>query len=151
MAACAAPRYAEMVVAMSSSTAWITPMFLLPIAPFAENGHVCEPRSVKTKFQWQQTTAGRNATSLESADVSWQHPGPAGLRLRHLRKRIRDEVVCAGIDLSAQLNNTAKNAPPEAATYAPASPVATHADVPIYFADALVLPSEPLLRITLRY
>ncbi|MGK5023911.1 NADH-quinone oxidoreductase subunit NuoG [Janthinobacterium sp. RB2R34] len=139
---------ADMVVAMSAFKHGMDYAdVLLPIAPFAETSGTfvnCEGRAqsfngtvkplAETRPAWKVLRVLGNILGLPGFDYDTS-------------EAIRDEAFGVGVtDLSAQLNNIAKNAP-AAASYAPASPALQRiADVPIYFADALVRRSEPLLR-----
>jgi len=139
---------ADMVVAMSAFKHGMDYAdVLLPISPFAETSGTfvnCEGRAqsfngtvkplAETRPAWKVLRVLGNILGLAGFDYDTS-------------EAIRDEAFGAGVtDLSAQLNNIAKNAP-EAASYAPASPALQRiADVPIYFADELVRRSEPLQR-----
>jgi NADH-quinone oxidoreductase subunit G len=62
-------------------------------------------------------------------------------------EEIRDEFFGAGInDLSAQLNNVSEKAPQAAVHTAQSGVLQRVADVPIYFADAIVRRSEALMK-----
>ncbi|CDG83961.1 NADH-quinone oxidoreductase subunit NuoG [Janthinobacterium agaricidamnosum] len=147
-AASAALKQAEMVVVMSSFKHGMDYAdVLLPVAPFAETSGSfvnCEGRlqsfngTVKplaeTRPAWKVLRVLGNILGLSGFDYDTS-------------EAVRDEAFGAGTtDLSQQLNNVAKASLQAAGYAAPSAALERLADVPIYFADALVRRSEPLQR-----
>ncbi len=138
---------AEMVVAMSSFKHGMDYAdVLLPIAPFTETAGTfinCEGRvqsfngTVKplaeTRPAWKVLRVLGNLLGLEGFNYE-------------TAEAIRTEALGAGTtDVSDKLNNAAAVAP-QAAAYGQGGALERLADVPIYFADAIVRRSEPLQR-----
>jgi NADH-quinone oxidoreductase subunit G len=142
------PRWkAEMVVVMSpSSTAWTTPTCCCrsrrsakPRAPSSTPKAVHRASTAPSSRCWKPVL-------LESAARAGQHPGPVGLRLRHLGSdprrsagRRRDRRFGQAEQRSALRSGRAGNGGTERI-----------ADVPIYFADAVVRRAESLQRRPMR-
>src|SRR5471030_2373231 len=138
-AAVAALHKAEMVVVMSPFKHGMDYAdVLLPVSPFSETSGTfvnCEGRAqsfngtvkplLETRPAWKVLRVLGNILGLSGFDYDTS-------------EAIRDEVFGAGVtDLSARLNNKATQAP-VAATAQAATGLQRVADVPIYFADALV-------------
>jgi len=145
VAARAALEKAELVVVMSPfrhGTAYAD--ILLPIAPFTETAgtfvssegrvqsfHGVVPPLGETRPGWKVlrvlgTLLGLTGFAADTAD------------------EVRGSVLAAGGDVAGSLSNAAQTAPVRPA--AAASPVERVADVPIYFADALVRRAPSLQR-----
>jgi len=144
-AAVAALHKAEMVVVMSPFKHGMDYAdVLLPVSPFSETSGTfvnCEGRAqsfngtvkplLETRPAWKVLRVLGNILGLSGFDYDTS-------------EAIRDEVFGAGVsDLSARLNNKATLAP-VAATAQAANGLQRVADVPIYFADALVRRAESL-------
>ncbi|GJI99643.1 NADH-quinone oxidoreductase [Duganella rhizosphaerae] len=143
-AAAAALKHAEMVVVMSAYKHGMDYAdVLLPVSPFSETSGTfvnCEGRAqsfngtvkplLETRPAWKVLRVLGNILGLSGFDYDTS-------------EAIRDEVLGAGVtDLSAKLNNTTK----QAVVAASAASTGTEriADVPIYFADAVVRRAESL-------
>ena len=143
-AAVAALKKAEMVVVMSAYKHGMDYAdVLLPISPFSETSGTfvnCEGRAqsfngtvkplLETRPAWKVLRVLGNVLGLQGFEYETS-------------EAIRDEVLGAGvIDVSAKLNNVSK----VALTAATAVSTGTEriADVPIYFADAVVRRAESL-------
>ena len=143
-AATAALKHAEMVVVMSAYKHGMDYAdVLLPVSPFSETSGTfvnCEGRAqsfngtvkplLETRPAWKVLRVLGNILGLSGFDYDTS-------------EAIRDEVLGAGVtDLSAKLNNTTKQAVVAAA--AVSTGTERIADVPIYFADAVVRRAESL-------
>ncbi|MES2162618.1 MAG: NADH-quinone oxidoreductase subunit NuoG [Pseudomonadota bacterium] len=143
-AAAAALKHAEMVVVLSAYKHGMEYAdVLLPVSPFSETSGTfvnCEGRAqsfngtvkplLETRPAWKVLRVLGNILGLAGFDYDTS-------------EAIRDEVLGAGVtDLSAKLNNTTK----QALVAASAASTGTEriADVPIYFADAVVRRAESL-------
>jgi NADH-quinone oxidoreductase subunit G len=143
-AAAAALKHAEMVVVMSAYKHGMDYAdVLLPVSPFSETSGTfvnCEGRAqsfngtvkplLETRPAWKVLRVLGNILGLSGFDYDTS-------------EAIRDEVLGAGVtDLSAKLNNITR----QAAVAASAASTGTEriADVPIYFADAVVRRAESL-------
>ncbi len=143
-AAAAALKHAEMVVVLSAYKHGMEYAdVLLPVSPFSETSGTfvnCEGRAqsfngtvkplLETRPAWKVLRVLGNILGLAGFDYDTS-------------EAIRDEVLGAGVtDLSAKLNNTSK----QAVVAASAASTGTEriADVPIYFADAVVRRAESL-------
>jgi NADH-quinone oxidoreductase subunit G len=143
-AAVAALKKAEMVVVMSAYKHGMDYAdVLLPVSPFSETSGTfvnCEGRAqsfngtvkplLETRPAWKVLRVLGNILGLSGFDYDTS-------------EAIRDEVLGAGVtDVSAKLNNVSK----VALTAATAASTGTEriADVPIYFADAVVRRAESL-------
>ncbi|MES2347712.1 MAG: NADH-quinone oxidoreductase subunit NuoG [Pseudomonadota bacterium] len=143
-AAAAALKHAEMVVVMSAYKHGMDYAdVLLPVSPFSETSGTfvnCEGRAqsfngtvkplLETRPAWKVLRVLGNILGLSGFDYDTS-------------EAIRDEVLGAGVtDLSAKLNNITK----QAVVAASAASTGTEriADVPIYFADAVVRRAESL-------
>jgi NADH-quinone oxidoreductase subunit G len=143
-AAVAALKKAEMVVVMSAYKHGMDYAdVLLPVSPFSETSGTfinCEGRAqsfngtvkplLETRPAWKVLRVLGNILGLSGFDYDTS-------------EAIRDEVLGAGVtDVSAKLNNVSKLA----LTAATAASTGTEriADVPIYFADAVVRRAESL-------
>ena len=145
-AAVAALHKAEMVVVMSPFKHGMDYAdVLLPVSPFSETSGTfvnCEGRAqsfngtvkplLETRPAWKVLRVLGNILGLSGFDYDTS-------------EAIRDEVFGAGVtDLSARLNNKPTLAPVAAAAQAANGSLQRLADVPIYFADALVRRAESL-------
>lgn len=143
-AAAAALKHAEMVVVMSAYKHGMDYAdVLLPVSPFSETSGTfvnCEGRAqsfngtvkplLETRPAWKVLRVLGNILGLSGFDYDTS-------------EAIRDEVLGAGVtDLSAKLNNITR----QAVVAASAASTGTEriADVPIYFADAVVRRAESL-------
>ncbi len=147
-AAAAALKHAEMVVVMSAYKHGMDYAdVLLPVSPFSETSGTfvnCEGRAqsfngtvkplLETRPAWKVLRVLGNILGLPGFDYDTS-------------EAIRDEVLGAGVtDLSAKLNNVTKQAVVAAAAGSGNGATGTEriADVPIYFADAVVRRAESL-------
>ncbi|OFA05060.1 NADH-quinone oxidoreductase chain 3 [Duganella sp. HH101] len=143
-AAAAALKHAEMVVVMSAYKHGMDYAdVLLPVSPFSETSGTfvnCEGRAqsfngtvkplLETRPAWKVLRVLGNILGLSGFDYDTS-------------EAIRDEVLGAGVtDLSAKLNNTTKQAVVAATSVSTGTE--RIADVPIYFADAVVRRAESL-------
>ncbi|MES2743339.1 MAG: NADH-quinone oxidoreductase subunit NuoG [Pseudomonadota bacterium] len=147
-AASAALAQAEMVVVMSSFKQGMEYAdVLLPVAPFSETGGTfvnCEGRA--QSFNGTVKPLGETRPAWKVLRVLGNILGLSGFDY-DTSEAIRDELLGKGVtDVSAQLSNKAKLVPTAASYAAPSGALQRLADVPIYFADALVRRSEPLQR-----
>jgi NADH-quinone oxidoreductase subunit G len=143
-AAAAALKHAEMVVVMSAYKHGMDYAdVLLPVSPFSETSGTfvnCEGRAqsfngtvkplLETRPAWKVLRVLGNILGLSGFDYDTS-------------EAIRDEVLGVGVtDLSAKLNNITR----QAVVAASAASTGTEriADVPIYFADAVVRRAESL-------
>ncbi len=146
-AARAALDQAEMVIAMSAFQHGLEYAdVLLPISPFTETSGTfvnCEGRA--QSFNGTVKPQGETRPAWKVLRVLGNILGLAGFDYE-TSEAIRDEVLGQGVtDLSAQLNNLSQKTLQAATFAAPAAALQRLADVPIYFADAVVRRSEPLL------
>jgi NADH-quinone oxidoreductase subunit G len=138
-------KHAEMVVVMSAyKHGQDYADVLLPISPFSETSGTfvnCEGRAqsfngtvkplLETRPAWKVLRVLGNILGLAGFDYDTS-------------EQVRDEVLGAGVtDVSSRLNNVSKQALVAAAAN-PAAGVERVADVPIYFADAIVRRAESL-------
>jgi NADH-quinone oxidoreductase subunit G len=145
-AAVAALNKAEMVVVMSAYKHGMDYAdVLLPVSPFSETSGTfvnCEGRAqsfngtvkplLETRPAWKVLRVLGNILGLSGFDYDTS-------------EAIRDEVLGAGVtDVSAKLNNVSKLALAAAPAAAGNAGVERIADVPIYFADAVVRRAESL-------
>jgi len=143
-AAVAALNKAEMVVVLSAYKHGMDYAdVLLPVSPFSETSGTfvnCEGRAqsfngtvkplLETRPAWKVLRVLGNILGLDGFDYDTS-------------EQIRDAVLGAGVtDVSAKLNNVSKQALAAGATAA--NGVERIADVPIYFADAVVRRAESL-------
>ncbi|NVM74736.1 NADH-quinone oxidoreductase subunit G [Duganella sp. SG902] len=143
-AAIAALKKAEMVVVMSAYKHGLDYAdVLLPVSPFSETSGTfvnCEGRAqsfngtvkplLETRPAWKVLRVLGNVLGLSGFDYDTS-------------EAIRDEVLGAGVtDVSAKLNNVSKVA--LSAATAVSTGTERIADVPIYFADAIVRRAESL-------
>jgi len=145
-AASAALQGAEMVVVMSAFKHGMDYAdVLLPVAPFAEtSGTFVNAEGRAQSFNGTVKPAGESRPAWKVLRVLGNILGLAGFDY-DTSEAIRDELFEKGVtDLSAQLNNSAARTP-LAAAFGAGSQLERLADVPIYFADALVRRSGPLL------
>ncbi|MGV7209903.1 NADH-quinone oxidoreductase subunit NuoG [Oxalobacteraceae bacterium A2-2] len=138
-------KHAEMVVVMSAYKHGLDYAdVLLPISPFSETSGTfvnCEGRAqsfngtvkplLETRPAWKVLRVLGNILGLAGFDYDTS-------------EQVRDEVLGAGVtDVSSRLNNVSRQALVAAAAN-PAAGVERVADVPIYFADAIVRRAESL-------
>jgi NADH-quinone oxidoreductase subunit G len=142
-AAVAALKKAEMVVVMSAYKHGLDYAdVLLPVSPFSETSGTfvnCEGRAqsfngtvkplLETRPAWKVLRVLGNILGLSGFDYDTS-------------EAIRDEVLAGGTDLSAKLNNVTAQA--LVAATAVSNGTERIADVPIYFADAVVRRAESL-------
>ncbi|HEX8606484.1 MAG TPA: NADH-quinone oxidoreductase subunit NuoG [Pseudoduganella sp.] len=143
--AAAALRGAEMVVVMSAFKHGLDYAdVLLPIAPFAETSGTfvnCEGRA--QSFNGTVKPLGETRPAWKVLRVLGNILGLPGFDYE-TSEAVRDEVLGAGVtDVSAKLSN-ASTVALKAAAFGAGDSLERIADVPIYFADALVRRSAPL-------
>lgn len=144
-AAKAALHAAEMVVVMSAFKHGADYAdVLLPIAPFAEtSGSFVNAEGRLQSFNGTVKPMGETRPAWKVLRVLGNILGLGGFDYE-TSEAIRDELFEKGADLSAKLSNVSRKAPVAGVPFA-AQGLQRLADVPIYFADALVRRSGPLL------